>query len=61
MQNSVRLREAMYHTLRQTHADLEAQWTATHYAFRKRNHEVEQTKNELEWQQKNVRYPGILE
>ncbi len=55
VQNSVCLREAMSHTVRQTHADLEAQWTATHYAFRKRKHEMEQAMNELEWQQKNVR------
>lgn len=55
IQNSVKLREYMSQTIRQTTADLEAQWTATHYAFRKRKHEMEQAKKELEWQQKSVR------
>lgn len=59
IQASVRLREVMNQTIRQTTADLEAQWTATHYAFRKRKHELDQTKNELEWQQKNVRYKNV--
>ena len=44
----------MSETVRQTNADLEAQWNTTHYAFRKRKHEVEQTKKELEWQKKSV-------
>lgn len=44
----------MDQTIRQTTSDLEAQWTATNYAFRKRIQELEQVKNELEWQQKNV-------
>ncbi len=54
MQTSARLREAINQTIHQTIADLEAQWTATNYAFRKRIHELEQTKNELLWQKKNV-------
>lgn len=54
IENSMRLRELMSQTVRQTNSDLEAQWTATHYAFRKRKHELEQTKQELQWQQKSV-------
>lgn len=58
MQGSVRLREAINHTLRQTTTDLETQWTATNYAFRKRLHEMEQARRELEWQKKNVSAPS---
>ena len=35
----------------QSDNDLEAQKTATEYAFRRRVHEMTQAKNELEWQQ----------
>ena len=38
----------------QTTDDLERQWTATNYAFRKRTHELQLTKQELEWQKANV-------
>ena len=38
----------------QTTDDLERQWTATNYAFRKRVHELQLTKQELEWQRDNV-------
>ena len=38
----------------QTTSALEAQWTATNYALRKRLHEMEQAKHELEWQKDNV-------
>lgn len=55
IQNSVRLREAINQTIHMTTTDLEAQWTATSYAFNKRQHEVEQAKRELEWQKENVR------
>ena len=54
IRTSVRLREAMNHTIRQTTSDLQAQWAATNFAFRKRIHEMEHAKHELEWQQKNV-------
>lgn len=54
MQASNRLREAIHHTLHQTANDLEAQKVATEYAFRKRIHEFERAKDELEWQKKNV-------
>ena len=54
MKKSVRLRENINQTIQQTGLNLETQWTATDYAFRKRIHEMEQTKHELEWQQRNV-------
>ena len=54
MQASNRLREAIHHTLQQTANDLEAQKIATEYAFRRRIHEFERAKDELEWQKKNV-------
>ena len=38
----------------QTSNQLEAQWRATDYAFRKRLHETELAKNELEWKKENV-------
>lgn len=54
MQASQRLREAIFATIQKTANDLEAQRQATEFSYRKRIHETEQTKNELEWQQKNV-------
>ena len=54
MQASTRLREAIHHTLQKTENDLEAQRVATEYAFRRRIHEFERAKDELEWQKKNV-------
>jgi len=51
---STRLREAIHHTLQQTDNDLEAQKLASEYAFRKRIHETERAKGELEWQKKNT-------
>lgn len=54
IRNSERLRESINQTIRQTTSDLEAQWTSTHYSFRKRKHEMDQVKAELEWQQKSV-------
>jgi len=54
MKASKHLREAIFATLQQTANDLEAQRQATEYAFRKRVHETNQAKSELEWQQKNV-------
>merc|ERR1712180_254196 len=52
---SKRLREAIFATLERTANDLEAQRRATEYEFRKRIHESEQAKNELEWQQKQTK------
>ena len=54
MKTSVGLRESINQTIQQTGQTLEAQWTATSYALRKRIHEMEQTKLELEWQKENV-------
>ncbi|XP_074636417.1 tektin-2-like [Acropora palmata] len=54
MKASKHLREAIFATLQQTANDLEAQRQATEYAFRKRVHETNQAKSELEWQQKNT-------
>ncbi len=47
-------------TIRQTTSDLEAQWTATNYAFRKRINEVELAKKELDWQKKNVSCCNVI-
>lgn len=54
MKASTCLREAIHHTLQQCDNDLEAQRIATEYAYRKRIHEFERAKGELEWQKKNV-------
>ncbi|XP_041359465.1 tektin-2-like [Gigantopelta aegis] len=54
MKASNNLREAIHHTLQQTDNDLEAQRIATEYALRKRIHEFERAKDELEWQKKNT-------
>ncbi|ESO88252.1 hypothetical protein LOTGIDRAFT_193495 [Lottia gigantea] len=54
MQASGRLREAIHHTLQKTDNDLEAQKIATEFALRKRIHEFERAKDELEWQKKNT-------
>lgn len=51
---SIRLREAINHTLHQTDNDLESQKTATEYAFRKRIHEMKRAIDELNWQKKQV-------
>ena len=54
MKASKHLREAIFATLKQTANDLEAQRQATEYSFRKRIHETNQARSELEWQQINV-------
>ena len=54
MKASQRLREAIHHTLHQTDNDLEAQKQATEYAYRRRIHEFQRAKDELDWQKKNV-------
>lgn len=54
MKASTTLREAIHHTLTKTENDLEAQKAATEYAYRKRIHETEQAKDELEWQKANL-------
>jgi len=54
MRSSTRLREAIHHTLQECDNDLEAQKLGTEYAFRKRIHETERAKKELEWQKANT-------
>eukprot|EP00116_Pleurobrachia_bachei_P001331 sb/3461593/ len=52
---STALREMINNTIEQTANDLEAQRLRTEYAFRKRIHEVQMAKDELEWQQRNTK------
>jgi len=52
---STALREAINNTIEQTSNDLEAQRLKTEYAFRKRIHEVQMSKDEVEWQQSNTK------
>lgn len=52
---STALREAINNTIDQTANDLEAQRLRTEYAFRKRIHEVQMSKDEVEWQQNNTK------
>ena len=56
MRSSVTLREAINATLAQTKNELEAQRVATEFSYRKRIHEAERAKGELEWQQENVSF-----
>lgn len=51
---SRRLREAIHHTLQQTDNDLDAQHTATDYAYRKRMHETNRAIKELDWQKQQT-------
>lgn len=55
IQSSTSLREAINNMIEQTANDLEAQRLRTEYAFRKRIHEVQMSKDELEWQQRNTK------
>lgn len=55
IQASQRLREAIFATIQKTANDLEAQRQSTEFSYRKRIHETEQTRNELQWQQKNTK------
>ncbi|XP_063674863.1 tektin-B1-like [Bolinopsis microptera] len=55
MKASTALREAINNMIEQTSNDLEAQRLRTEYAFRKRIHEVQMAKDELEWQQRNTK------
>lgn len=59
MRSSTRLREAIHHTLQECDNDLEAQKLASEYALRKRIHETERAKKELEWQKKNVSFTSL--
>ena len=48
------MRKHIYATLEKIKTDLESKKKTTEYAFRKRIHEIEQSKDELEWQRQNV-------
>ncbi|PAA69953.1 hypothetical protein BOX15_Mlig027076g1, partial [Macrostomum lignano] len=52
--SSGRLREAAHRTIHDTDNDLESQRQASDYALRKRLHEEEQAKDELEWQKQQT-------
>ncbi|PAA46011.1 hypothetical protein BOX15_Mlig030066g1, partial [Macrostomum lignano] len=52
--SSGRLREAAHRTIHDTDNDLESQRQASDYALRKRLHEQEQAKDELEWQKQQT-------
>jgi len=54
MDASRRLREAIHHTLQQTDNDLNAQQTASDYAYRKRMHELKRAIDELNWQKQQT-------
>lgn len=54
MEASKRLREATQQLIAQSDSDIESQKNATEFAMRKRIHESEQARDELEWQKKNV-------
>jgi len=54
MSASRQLRVAIHHTLLQTDNDLNAQHTATEYAFRKRMHETKRAIDELNWQKQQT-------
>ena len=55
MDTSKRLRENIQQLMAQSQSDLDSQNNATEFAMRKRIHETEQARDELEWQKKNVR------
>ncbi|XP_065175214.1 tektin-2-like [Sycon ciliatum] len=54
MKASVSLRDAISHTIAQTNIDLQVQHRATNSAYRRRLHEMKQTREELVWQQKTT-------
>jgi len=55
IRSSTGLREAINNMIEQTSNDLEAQRLRTEYAFRKRIHEIQMAKEEVEWQQRNTK------
>jgi tektin-2 len=54
MDSSKRLRENIQQTMAQSSSDLVAQRNSTDFAMRRRIHETEQARDELEWQKKQV-------
>lgn len=58
---AVTLRDLIEETLDNVRNELEAQRIASEYALRKRIHEMERAKGELEWQEEKVRTLVIVE
>ena len=56
VQAGVTLGEAIEHSLSTSRNELQAQKVATEFAYRKRLHEQERAKGELEWQEEKVSY-----
>lgn len=54
MESTKRLRESIQQLMAQSQSDLDSQNNATEFAMRKRIHESEQARDELEWQKQNV-------
>ena len=54
------MQEIIDDTLSMARNELEAQRMATEYGYRKRLHEQERAKGELEWQQFKVRFFDII-
>lgn len=54
MNASRHLREAIHHTIQQTKNDLDAQHTATDYAYRRRMHDMKKAIDELNWQKQQT-------
>ena len=54
IRSSNRLREAMQHTVQQTRNDVLAQREAVDFQLKKRLHETERAKDEMQWQKKKV-------
>jgi tektin-2 len=54
MESSKRLRENIQQTMAQSSSDLVAQRNATDFALRRRLHEAQQARDELDWQKKQV-------
>lgn len=54
METSKRLRENIQQLIHQSNSDLDSQKNSTEYAMRKRIHETEQARDELEWQKNNT-------
>lgn len=54
MESTKRLRESIQQLMAQSQSDLDSQNNATEFAMRKRIHESEQARDELEWQKQNT-------
>ena len=56
MNSSKKLRENIQLTMAKSASDLEAQKNATDFAMRRRIHETQQARDELQWQKKQVSF-----